>query len=131
MRISEELTIGEVYTRKELQEQFNIQDATIRNGVFPIRSKQCIWLFVTADKTEHSTDYFDELRGDDLFMDGQNAGRTDQALINHEANGVDVLLFYRGHPREYEGGGFTYEGTFRYVSHRRTRPAHFHFQRVR
>jgi uncharacterized protein DUF3427 len=116
MKIVDRLTIGHIYTRKELQKEFNIKDATIRNGVFPIRSEQCIWLFVTEDKSDHSTEYVDELRGDDLFMDGQNAGRTDQALIDHGKNGVDVFLFYRKHPRQYDGGGFIYEGRFQYLA---------------
>jgi hypothetical protein len=76
MGTSKRLHVGRVYTRKELQDQFGTSDATIRNGIFPLRKEGSIWLFVTEDKTGHSTDYTDRLVGDDLFMDGQNAGRT-------------------------------------------------------
>jgi hypothetical protein len=40
------------------------------------------------------TEYKDKLQGDDLFIDGQSAGRTDQALFEHEKNGDEVLLFF-------------------------------------
>jgi putative restriction endonuclease len=77
------------------------------------------------------TEYKDKLQGDDLFIDGQSAGRTDQALIEHDKNGDEILLFFRKTKTEHEAGGFRYEGRFRYVSHTGTRPAHFHFQRIR
>ncbi len=34
MFTSEQLTEGEIYTRHDLREQFNIKDATINTGVF-------------------------------------------------------------------------------------------------
>jgi len=34
MFTSEQLTEGEIYTRNDLREQFNIKDATINTGVF-------------------------------------------------------------------------------------------------
>jgi putative restriction endonuclease len=129
MKLSDQLVIGSVYTRKELKEKFNIKDATINNGVFLLRDQRCIWLFVTEDKSDHFSEYSDELRGDDLFMDGQNAGGTDKDLIEHSQNGVEVLLFYRRHKTEFPGGGFVYEGKFQYSGHQGTRPAHFHFAR--
>jgi hypothetical protein len=48
--------------------------------------------------------------------------RTDQALIEHEKNGDELLLFIRRTKTEYEAGGFRYEGRFRYMSHTGTRP---------
>jgi hypothetical protein len=64
-------------------------------------------------------------------MDGQTEGRTDQMLIDHEKNNVEVLLFYRKSKTEHPGGGFGYEGRFRYVNHTATRPAHFHLRRIK
>jgi hypothetical protein len=77
------------------------------------------------------TQYNDRLDGDDLHMDGQSEGRTDQMLIDHEKTGDEVLLFFRRTKTEHAGGGFRYEGRFRYVSHTATRPAHFHFRRTK
>src|SRR5882672_6777372 len=131
MKISEQLKNCEIYTRKELKQQFSVKAKSIDNGVFPLKDQRCIWLFITEDKKNHFSEYTDVLKGDDLYMDGQNKGGTDKALIGHAANEVEVLLFHRKHVREHEGAGFKYEGKFRYVTHKGTRPAHFHFRRVK
>lgn len=52
MFTSEQLVEGNIYTRQELQEKFNIQDATIRNGIFKPRTHLSIWLFVTEQKAK-------------------------------------------------------------------------------
>lgn len=127
MRTSDFLTLGSIYTRTNLRERFDITDATIKNGIFRPRGHESIWLFVTEDKSPDMTQYSDELRGDDLFMDGQNAGRTDRMLIEHEQDGLEVILFYRRSRHEHEGSGFRYVGIFKYVEHQGSRPAHFHF----
>jgi hypothetical protein len=71
-----------VYTRQELRDKFHIRDATIRNGVFRPKGHESIWIFVTEEKSEDMTDYKDELRGNELFIDGQSAGRTDKMLVS-------------------------------------------------
>lgn len=131
MKSSAQLKSGQVYTRQDLREKFKINDATINTGVFRPKDHNSIWLFITQKKASNMTQYNDRLEGDDLHMDGQNEGRTDQMLIEHEKNGDEVLLFFRREKTEHPGGGFRYEGKFKYVSHTGTRPAHFHFLRVR
>lgn len=130
MKISEHLQREAIYTRKELREKFAIKDATINNGIFHPREHDSILLFVTRRKTPDRTQYQDELTGDDLYMDGQLEGRTDRLLIEHESEGLEVLLFYRESKLEHPHAGFRYEGKVRYLDHRQTRPAHFHFKRI-
>jgi putative restriction endonuclease len=130
MKTSEHLQVGFIYSRQDLREKFETHDATIRNGVFRPKGHDSIWLFVTEDKSDDMTDYKDELSGDDLFIDGQSAGRTDKLLIEHAQNDQEVILFYRRSKREHDHSGFRFEGRFAYFDHRGTRPAHFHFRRV-
>lgn len=130
MKTSGYLESNNVYTRQDLREKFKINDATINTGVFRPKDHKSIWLFITQKKSSDMTQYDDRLEGDDLHMDGQSAGLTDKALIEHEKNGDEVLLFFRREKTEHPGGGFRYEGTFRYVSHTGTQPAHFHFRRI-
>jgi putative restriction endonuclease len=127
MKTSDQLKPRSVYTRKDLREKFEIGDSTINNGVFRPKDHESIWLFITHETKQ----YQNRLVEDDLFIDGQNQGRTDSALFNHELNGDEVLLFYRLRAREYPGGGFRYEGRFQYVNHTGTKPAQFHFRRAK
>jgi putative restriction endonuclease len=131
MKSSEHLEKGVLYTRLHLRNKFKINDATINTGIFRPKDQKSIWLFITRKKTSNMTQYEDRLDGDELHIDGQSEGRTDQMLINHEKNGDEVLLFFRQTKTEHPGGGFRYEGRFRYVSHTGTRPAHFHFRRIK
>lgn len=124
-----QLKVGTVYSRKDLREQFGITDATINNGVFEPHGHDSIWLFITESKTSDRTQYIDLLDGDTLSFDGQTEGRTDPALINHEADGRKVLLFYRKRKDEFPGYGFRFEGAFAYVKHDGHRPTHFTFSR--
>ena len=130
MRTSEHLTKGAVYSREELKVLFHVVDATINTGIFKPKDHESIWLFVTKNKTVDRVQYQDELRGDDLFMDGQTAGMKDRLLIQHESKGLEVLLFYRQEKYQHANAAFRYEGLFRYIEHRGLRPAHFHFRRV-
>jgi hypothetical protein len=93
MKTSQDLTLGEVYTRDDLRKKFKIKDATINTGIFRPRGHDSIWLFVTIEKTPDRTQYQDRLDGDDLFIEGQTAGAKDSLLKNHEANGLEVILF--------------------------------------
>jgi hypothetical protein len=74
--------------------------------------------------------YEDELRGDDLYIDGQLSSFKDKIVIEHEAGGLEVLLFYRESKSEHRGAAFRYEGNFRYIDHRGARPAKFHLRRI-
>ena len=51
MRTSEHLTVGELYSRKRLQEKFDITDRNLNNGVFIPRGHSSVWLFVTEFKS--------------------------------------------------------------------------------
>lgn len=130
MKTSSELKYGAVYTREELAERYGIIDKTLWTGIFRPKGHSSIWLFVTEEKSPDQTQYRDELRGDILEWDGQTAGRKDKQIIEHEADGVELLLFYRKHKTEYPGCGFRYEGVFRYVSHSGGKPSHFTLHRV-
>jgi hypothetical protein len=131
MFTSERLVEGEIYTRKELSDLFDTKDATIRNGVFPRPAgSQSIWLFVTENKTKGSPQYKDLLHENLLYWDGQTEGRTDKLIIDHQENGLEILVFYRAKKREFPHGGFRYEGRFHYVKHEGRRPTQFILQRV-
>jgi hypothetical protein len=130
MKTSSTLTSGKVYPRAELIDTYRITDKTINNGIFRPKGHDSVWLFVTQKKTPDRTQYIDHLDGDDLSWDGQTAGRTDDLIINHEAEGLELLVFYRESKTAFDNYGFRYEGPFRYVSHRGSNPAHFHLRRV-
>lgn len=127
MFTSEQLTKGEIYTRDQLQRMFNTRDATIKTGVFQPSGHQSVWLFVNENNKHNSTQYKNLLQEDTLDWDGQNEGRTDQLIIEHEKRDIELLVFYRKNKRT---NGFKYEGRFRYVSHTGSKPAHFVLQRV-
>ena len=131
MKTSNFLKAGEIYTRQDLRETFKINDATINTGIFRPKDHKSIWLFITQQKSNDMTQYNDRLEGDDLYIDGQSAGLKDKMMIEHAKNGDEVLLFFRRTKTEHPGGGFRYEGSFQYASHTGTRPAHFHFRRVK
>jgi putative restriction endonuclease len=126
---SPQLEQGAVYTREQLKELFGIEDATINTGVFRPKDRSSIWLFVTRDKTSDRTKYEDRFEGDLLHWQGQTAGRTDQAIIGHEAAGDELLVFYRDSKRSHAGAGFRFEGQFRYLSHSGAGPTSFLLQR--
>jgi len=133
MKSSQHLEVGRIYSRKELQQQFDIQDATIKNGIFQPRGHDSVWLFVTEQKASDRTQYEDSLQGDDLQMDGQTMHRTDRLLIEHEARSLELLLFHREKKTQYENAGFRYEGRFSFLSHDESqpgKPTHFHFRRM-
>jgi 5-methylcytosine-specific restriction enzyme A len=130
MFTSEQLVEGNIYTRQELQEKFNIRDATIRTGVFKPAIHQSIWLFVTETKTPDRPQLHDYLEGNILRWDGQPEGRTDKLVIEHEVNGLELLIFYRKHKNALPNYGFKYEGRFRYVSHEGSHPTRFILRRV-
>ncbi|MDQ7839237.1 MAG: DUF3883 domain-containing protein [Thermodesulfobacteriota bacterium] len=130
MKSSDSLELGWIYTRKDLMSKFGINDATLKTGVFRPKGYRSIWLFITENKTNDRTQYSDLLNGDDLYWDGQLQGRTNPMIIGHEKAGDELLVFYRKKKYQYEGAGFRYEGTFRYVSHTGDKPAHFHLRRI-
>ena len=119
------LKVGEVYTRKNLREQFKITGPRINTGVFQPESTSSVWLFITEKKSADRTQYHDHLEGHILFWQGQMAGRTDALIINHQANNLELLVFYRMKRNEYPGAGFEYLGPFVYFAHSGSKPTNF------
>jgi hypothetical protein len=130
MKTSSILTVGNVYSRVELADRFGITDATLNTGTFRPPGHDSVWLFVTEKKTPDRTQYNDYLDGNDLSWDGQTAGRKDALVVNHEAEGLELLLCYRESKKEFANYGFRYEGPFRYISHDGSKPSHFLLRRV-
>lgn len=128
-RVEHQLEHGRVYTRVELKRVFSINDATINNGVFPLKKHHQIWLFVTERKPADRVPYRDELAGDELRWQGQTSGRTDALIINHMRDGNDIVVFYRKAKYEFPLAGFRYEGCFEYVSHSGSPPTNFLLKR--
>lgn len=124
-RTSWRLEVERIYTRAELKDLFGIRDRTINNGVFQPKYTSSIWLFVTEAKKAGRTQYNDHFEGEFLHWQGQTQGRTDRKIIDHRANGTELLIFFRAKWDEYPGAGFRYLGPFNYVSHEGSRPANF------
>jgi putative restriction endonuclease len=129
-RASDLLEIGSVYTREDLKRILDTEDATINTGVFRPAGFDSVLLFVTEKKTADRVQYVDQLTADTLHWQGQNAGRTDSLIVDHNARGLELLLFYRATKSEYPGAGFRYEGPFDYTSHHGALPANFTLQRA-
>lgn len=127
---SKQLIVGELYSRRDLARKFRITDASRNNGIFKPRQFKSVWLFVTEKKPSWQTQYRDRLRAADLYMDGQTSGRTDKLIMNHRSQGLELLLFYRKWKQQYRDFAFKYQGPFRYVSHSKNGPKHFHLSRL-
>jgi hypothetical protein len=123
------LAVGNIYTRNDLRELFGIRDATLNNGIFRIKERQEIWLFVTENKTADREQYVDKLTGNMLHWQGQRLGRTDSLVVDHKRSGDRLLLFYRTAKYQFEGAGFRYEGLFEYVTHSGSQPTSFILRR--
>ena len=135
-RTSEHLLPGAIYSRKDLRKQFYIEDATLNNGVYRPSGFKSIWLFITENKPADRTPYDDSLLRDELRWDGQLAGRTDHLIVDHAAEGNELLVFYRRWKDEHPGFGFRFEGRFEYVSHKpgipvQRKPSNFILRRCR
>ena len=114
---SDLLELMKVYSRQELKNQFSINDATLKNGIFKPKDVASIWLFITEEKTPDRTQYHDFFDGQTLQFEGQTKGRTDGLIINHESEGNEILVFYRRKKSEFPNYGFRYFGRFYYYSH--------------
>ncbi|WP_277187908.1 HNH endonuclease [Caballeronia sp. BR00000012568055] len=123
--VSDLLIPGEIYTRDQLKSILDTQDATINTGVFRPAGFDSVLLFVTVKKPSDRTQYVDKLDGDTLHWQGQNSGRTDSLIIEHQERGIELLLFYRTEKYEHEYAGFRFEGKFVYESHEGPLPSSF------
>ena len=125
---SKRLTPDAVYTRDDLRNLFEVTDATLNTGVFRPKGTASIWLFITEEKTADRTQYRDRLEGEILYWQGQTSGRTDELIINHQARGLELLVFFRKRKYQHPGAGFQYLGPFDYVSHKGSAPTSFILQ---
>jgi hypothetical protein len=123
------LMVGNVYTRNDLRELFDIRDMTLNTGIFQVKDGNEVWLFVTENKQADREQYVDKLSGDILYWQGQKHGRKDPLIIDHRQNGDLLLLFYRTAKYQFDGAGFTFEGPFEYVSHSGGSPTSFVLRR--
>jgi HNH endonuclease len=126
---SSALSVDNIYTRDDLRAQFNITDATLNTGVFRPKRTSSVWLFVTEEKTSDRTQYRDRLEGDTLYWQGQSTGRTDKLVIDHKAQGLELLVFFRQRKYEHPRAGFRYLGPYFYVGHSGGGPASFVLKR--
>ena len=130
MLTSEQLVEGQVYTREALKQQFGITDQTLFTGIFQPTGHDSIWLFITEHKPADRPQYQELLDGDTLYWQGQTEGRKDQLIKDHNAQRLELLVFYRKAKTEFPGAGFRYEGRFRYMSHSGAHPTNFVLKRV-
>jgi len=114
---SDVLELNKVYSREELKERFKITDATINNGIFKPKDFSSVWLFVTEEKTPDQTQYKDYFDGQKFTFQGHTTKRTDHLIFNHDADGNELLVFYRKKKNEFPNYGFLYLGKFSYYSH--------------
>lgn len=127
--VSTLVTEGSIYTREELKKLLQTRDATINTGVFRPAGFSSVLIFITKNKTPDRTQYDDRLEGMSLYWQGQVSGRTDALIVEHQARGLEILVFYRDHKEEYPGAGFRYEGAFSYASHTPGNPSDFVLRR--
>ena len=93
--------IGESYTRQELASTWGYAGPqAIGKGVFTPRKSPYIILFVTVEKQKSQTQYRDSLQGSTLYWEGETGCRSDNRIIEAEASGDTVLLFFR--PRHHQ-----------------------------
>ncbi len=130
VRTSEVLTSGQLYSRNDLRERFNIVDQTLNTGIFKPHDHESIWLFVTEKKAGGMTAYEDLLDGDILYWQGQTAGLKDPLIIEHAGRGLELVLFYRERKDAYPEYEFRFEGPFEYSSHSGSRPTSFVLHRA-
>jgi 5-methylcytosine-specific restriction protein A len=116
-KASDSLVLQTVYSREAIKEQFNITDASIKNGIFKPKDFSSVWLFITEEKSPDRTQYKDYFDGLILHFEGQTMKRTDDLIINSEIDGNEILVFYRKRKNEFSNFGFRYLGRFIYYSH--------------
>lgn len=122
---SKQLIPEKIYTRDDLKKIFEIRDSTINTGIFRPKGTSSVWLFITDKKTSDRTPYINRLAGNILYCQGQKLGRKDGMIIDHEARGLELLVFFRKSKDEYSGAGFRYLGPFIYLKHEGRKPTSF------
>ncbi len=122
----EQVMVGFGATKFEHQSQS-------REGVYVVKDKNIVLLFVTLDKNEKqfspTTMYHDYAINEQLFhWQSQNASRPDRGrgkdYIHHRTIGQRIYLFVRGRQKDEYGRtmGYVNYGEVDYVSHTGTQP---------
>lgn len=118
-------TVGENYTTEQVAEILGIDRHALTTGVFKPAKKNFVLIFVTEKKEPKDTQYDDKLIGNILEWDGQNAGRTDNLIINNTNNDPELILMYREYKNERQDSSFKCMGNLCYKAHKGNHPTHF------
>ena len=110
------LVIRNKYTANQLADMWGYKDHhAIVKGIVTPKDSNIVILFVTKKKQSGATPYIDELKGNILYMQGQEKHGTDKRLFsNLNANQDEIYLFYRDMhhmPFMYYGRTFLIEAT--------------------
>jgi putative restriction endonuclease len=106
----ENLAIGAQYERPFLAKAWGYKShQAIARGVVTTPGSKEIILFVTKEKQKDFTQYNDYIDGPLLFWEGEEKHGSDKRIINAEALGESVGLFYR----DIHHSPFTYYGKIR------------------
>lgn len=100
VRTSKFLQLGQIYTIDDLLTAFHIRDVTLNNGVFKPKRHASVWLFCYGRKTAEGP-IPRQAQGDELLMDGQTLGRTDDLIESHRSADLELLLFRRRKKSEF------------------------------
>ena len=109
-----EIKKGSSYSRQTLAELWGYTSFhAIARGVVTPRKDNKIVLFVTEEKQSSAEQYADRLSGDILEWEGPTDHFAENRMLNAEANGEEIHLFYR----ERHHSDFTYYGRLNVLSH--------------
>jgi hypothetical protein len=90
--VVDQLKVGQEYYRSYLAELWNYDGTKgLEKGIVPAKDN-IIVLFTTEDKDKHSTQYEDKYADGILMIDGQNAHKTDEAVLDPKTK---FYSFYR------------------------------------
>jgi 5-methylcytosine-specific restriction protein A len=121
-----QLTVGEQYDRPALARLWSYESFhALGRGVVTPQGQNIILLFITAQQQPALPQYDNRFDGELLWMDGEQAHRSDRRLVNSLGRD-DVRLFYRGR----DHSPFTYCGEVYLVEafvHMGERPSRFVF----
>ena len=122
----EKITRGYLYSYETLAELWGYKSHhPLGCGVFTPSNDNKIVLFVTEEKRSGATQYVDCLSGNILEWEGPKKHRGEDRMINAEATGEEIHLFYR---KRYDTD-LTYLGRLKVLSHtlHTDRPSRFKF----
>lgn len=108
------LALGEQYDRPELAAMWGYRDwHALGRGVITPANQDIVMLFVTKEKQEALTQYQDHFEGDHLHWEGETNHGNDTRIVDAEAAGKEVHLFYR----DRHHSPFTYYGQVHLLSY--------------